>query len=287
MKKKPWVAWLWLLPAGAILVPFFVIPLCVVLRDSFYRDDPISFILPDFTFANYLRVLADDYYLSVFGNTLLIAAVVSVAALAIALPYAQYIARTSGTLRPVLLWITYLPLYVSVIMRAFGWMVITADRGMINSALLQLGLISEPIKLLYEAEGMTLAMLHRYLPLMVIPIVAGLVKLDTNLLKASANLGGTWWYGWRRITLPLAIPGMVAGTQLVFAGVLSDYVLPSLTGSTRFPMMSPVIFYEATTNTAWATASALGTIVLGIVGTMLVVSAIVIRRLMPWQSVNQ
>ncbi|MDG9697486.1 ABC transporter permease subunit, partial [Streptomyces sp. DH17] len=121
-------------------------------------------------------------------------------------------------------------------------------------------------------------------PLMVIPIVTGLMKVDKDLHKASANLGGSWWYGWRRITLPLAVPGMVAGTQLVFAGVLSDYVLPSLTGTTRFPMMAPVIFYEATTNSAWATASALGTIVLGIVALLLIVSAVVIRYAMPWQA---
>ena len=284
MKLRPIVPWLWLFPAGAILIPFFAMPLCIVLRDSFYRDDPERFIVPDFWFGSYARVLGDGYYLTVFGNTLGIALLISLASLAIALPYAQYVARTTGTTRMVLLWVTYLPLYVSVIMRAFGWMVITSDRGLINSALLGLGLVSEPVKMLYEVEGMTLAMLHRYLPLMVIPIVTSLSQLDRDLLKASANLGAGRFYGWRHITLPLAVPGMVAGSQLVFAGVLSDYVLPSLTGTTRFPMIAPVIFNEATTNFAWATASALGTIILAIVALFLVASALLIRRLMPWQA---
>lgn len=284
MRLKPIVPWLWLFPAGAILIPFFAMPLCIVLRDSFYRDDPIRLIVPDFSFSSYSRILGDSYYLVVFGNTLGIAALITVVALAIALPYAQYVSRTSGTKRIVLLWITYLPLYVSVIMRAFGWMVITSDRGLINSALLGLDLVATPVKMLYEVEGMTLAMIHRYLPLMVIPIVTSLSKVDGDLLRASANLGAGRLYGWRHITLPLAIPGMVAGSQLVFAGVLSDYVLPSLTGTTRFPMIAPVIFNEATTNTSWATASALGTIILAIVALFLVAAALLMRRLMPWQA---
>jgi len=283
MKLSRYAPWLWLLPAGALLIPFFLIPLGVVVRDSVYREDPVRFLLPDFTFASYARVLGDRYYLAVFGNTLLIALVISVTALIIALPFAQYVARRTGRQRALLLWIIYLPLYVSVIMRAFGWMVITADSGLINNALMSLGLIGQPIKLLYEVEGMTLAMLHRYLPLMIIPIVTTLQQLDGDLLKASANLGGSRWYGWRRIVLPMAIPGMVAGTQLVFAGVLSDYVLPSLTGTTRFAMVAPVIFYEAATNSAWATASAMGTLVLAVVALFLIISSLAVRRLMPWQ----
>ncbi len=287
MRLSRYAPWLWLFPAGALLIPFFLIPLCVVVRDSFYREDPTRFLIPDFTFASYARVLADRYYLTVFGNTLLIALIISVIALIIAVPFAQYVARSTGKQRGLLLWVIYLPLYVSVIMRAFGWMVITADSGLINSTLMYLGLIGQPIKLLYEVEGMTLAMLHRYLPLMIIPIVTTLQKLDRDLLKASANLGGSRWYGWRRIVLPMAIPGMVAGTQLVFAGVLSDYVLPSLTGTTRFPMVAPVIFYEAATNGAWATASAMGTLVLVVVALFLIISSLAVRRLMPWQRTVQ
>jgi ABC-type spermidine/putrescine transport system permease subunit I len=287
MRLGRYAPWLWLFPAGALLIPFFLIPLCVVVRDSFYREDPVRFLVPDFTFANYARVLGDRYYLTVFGNTLLIALVISVIALIIAVPFAQYVARSTGKQRALLLWIIYLPLYVSVIMRAFGWMVITADSGLINSTLMSLRLIGQPIKMLFEVEGMTLAMLHRYLPLMIIPIVTTLQKLDRDLLKASANLGGSRWYGWRRIVLPMAIPGMVGGTQLVFAGVLSDYVLPSLTGTTRFPMVAPVIFYEAATNGAWATASAMGTLVLAVVALFLIISSLAVRRLMPWQRAVQ
>ena len=168
-----------------------------------------------------------------------------------------------------LFWAIYLPLYVSVIMRVFGWMVITADSGMINTALLALRIVDQPVRMLYEVEGMTLGILHRYLPLMIVPLVAALQKLDDELLKASANLGAGRWYTWRRVVLPMSLPGVVAGIQLVFAGVLSDYVLPSLMGTTRFPMVAPAIFYEAATNGSWATAGAMGTLVLAAVALFL------------------
>jgi putative spermidine/putrescine transport system permease protein len=270
---------------GALFIPFFLLPLGVVVRNSFSIDDPMRFVVPSFTMTSYVRVLGDPYYLKVFGNTLIIAAVVSILALLIAFPFAQYVAKVSGPARSLLLWVVYLPLYVSVIMRVFGWMVITADSGLINKALLALHLIEQPIKLLFEVEGMTLGMLHRYLPLMVLPLLTALQKLDGDLLKASANLGASRWYGWSRVVLPLSIPGMIAGTQLVFAGVLSDFVLPSLMGTTRFPMAAPAIFYEAATNGAWATAGAMGTLVLVFVILFLVCAHQVLKRLMPWQSI--
>ena len=284
MRSRAYAPWLWLLPAGALIIPFFLLPLGVVARNSVYRDDPMRFVIPDFTLANYVKVLSDQYYLQVFGNTLLIAAIVSLIALVVAYPFAQLLARVSGRSRVLLFWAIYLPLYVSVIMRVFGWMVITADSGMINTALLALHVVDQPVRMLYEVEGMTLGILHRYLPLMIVPLVAALQKLDDELLKASANLGAGRWYTWRRVILPLSLPGVVAGTQLVFAGVLSDYVLPSLMGTTRFPMVAPAIFYEAATNGSWATAGAMGTLVLAAVALFLVGANRALKRFAPWAS---
>jgi putative spermidine/putrescine transport system permease protein len=284
MRSRAYAPWLWLLPAGALIIPFFLLPLGVVARNSVYRDDPMRFVIPDFTLANYVRVLSDQYYLQVFGNTLLIAAIVSLIALVVAYPFAQLLARVAGRSRVLLFWAIYLPLYVSVIMRVFGWMVITADSGMINTALLALRVVDQPVRMLYEVEGMTLGILHRYLPLMIVPLVAALQKLDDELLKASANLGAGRWYTWRRVVLPLSLPGVIAGTQLVFAGVLSDYVLPSLMGTTRFPMVAPAIFYEAATNGSWATAGAMGTLVLVVVALFLVAANRALKRFAPWAS---
>ena len=189
VRRPAWLPWLWLLPAGAILLPFFLLPLAAVLRDSVYRDTPDGVTVPAFTGANYAHVLTDPYYLTVFGNTLIVAAIVTALSLLIAYPFAQLIVRVSPRARILLLWCVYLPLYVSVIMRAFGWMVVTADSGLINQVLLATGLADRPVRILYEASGMTLGMLHRYLPLMIIPLVSALQKIDGAL---RARLAQPW-----------------------------------------------------------------------------------------------
>src|SRR5260221_10293712 len=284
MRTRPYVPWLWLLPAGALIIPFFALPIALVLRNSVWRDDATSLLVPDFTFVNYAKVLSDAYYLKVFLNTVCMAAAVSLVALVIAFPFAQLIARSAGRSRMLLLWVVYLPLYVSVIMRVFGWIVITADSGLINNVLVGIGLVDKPVRILYEVEGMALGILHRYLPLMILPLVNALQKVDPALLKASANLGAGRWRTWRRVVFPLALPGAVAGTQLVVAGVLSDYVLPSLMGATSFPMVAPTIYQEAATNAAWALSGAMATIVLAAVALFLVSANLALRRFAPWAS---
>ncbi|MCK8787064.1 ABC transporter permease [Roseomonas sp. NAR14] len=282
MRSRALVPWLWLLPAGCLLVPFFVLPLAVTFRNSFWRDDDSGVAVPAFTFANYARVLGDPYYLQVFGNTLWIALLIAALALAIAFPFAWLLARLTGRAQALVFWVVYLPLYVSVVMRAFGWIVILADSGVVNQALLAMGLIRQPIRILFEVEGMVIGMLHRYLPLMIVPLVTALRKLDPSLLRASANLGAGHWYTWRRVVVPAALPGIVAGTQLVFSGVLSDYVTPSLMGASGYQLVAPAIYYEAATNSAWALAGAMATLTLALVSLLLVVANALLRRFAPW-----
>lgn len=282
MRSRPLTPWIWLFPAGALLIPFFVLPLAIVVRNSIYRDDPMGFLVADFTIANYIRAVTDPYYVGIFSNTLIVAGIVTLAALLIAYPFAYLVVRASGASRSVLIWCIYVPLYVSVIMRAFGWTIILSDSGLINEGLLAIGAIRQPIRLLYEAEGMTLVMLHRYLPLMIIPLVASLQKVNFNLIKASRNLGASRLHTIWRVTLPLSLPGIVGGSQLVFAGVLSDYAMPALMGSTKFQLLAPAIYYEAVTNSSWGLAGAIATLVLVIVALFLFVMNALLKRFAPW-----
>ncbi len=277
--------WFWLTPAGALLIPFFVIPVLITVRNSVYRDDPMGFLVPAFTFASYARVLSDSYYLGVFGNTLVAAASVSLITLAVAYPFAWLLARSSGSSRGFLLWVVYLPIYVSVIMRVFGWMVVIADSGMLNQALMKTGLINHPVRMINEISGMIIGMIHRYLPLMILPLMTSLRKVDDSILRASSNLGGGQWFTWWRVVMPISLPGAVAGTQLVFAGVLSDYVIPTLLGTTKFQLLAPAIYYEATTNAAWALSGAMATIVIVAVAAFLITANLILRRVAPWASV--
>jgi putative spermidine/putrescine transport system permease protein len=279
------IPWLWLAPAGALMIPFFLIPIAITARNSVYVDDPMGFLKPAFTFANYAKVLTDSYYIGVFGNTLLAAFVVSLITLVISYPFAWLLARSKGSSRGFLLWVVYLPIYVSVIMRVFGWMVIIADSGMINQTLMKIGLSEQPIRMINEVSGMTLGMIHRYLPLMILPLMTSLQKVDDSILRASANLGGGQWFTWWRVVMPISLPGAVAGTQLVFAGVLSDYVIPTLMGSTKFQLLAPAIYYEATTNAAWALSGAMATIVIVAVAAFLIIANLILKRIAPWASI--
>jgi ABC-type spermidine/putrescine transport system permease subunit I len=238
----------------------------------------------DFTGDNYARVLTDPYYLQVFANTLIVAGLVTALSLFIAYPFALLITRASARTRVLLLWTVYLPLYVSVIMRAFGWTVILADSGIVNQMLLATGIIHAPLRILFQFDGMTIGILHRYLPLMIIPLVAALQKIDLSLNRASSNLGASRWRTLMRVTVPLSLPGIAAGAQLVFAGVLSDYALPALLGSTQYQLTAPAIYYEAVTNTSWALAGAMATLVLGIVALFLVLANLTLQRFAPWAS---
>jgi putative spermidine/putrescine transport system permease protein len=284
MRFVRFAPWLWLSPVGAVFIPFFAIPLIIILRNSLFHDDPFGTIVPDLTAANYVKVLSDPYYLGVFVHTMVAAFGITILALIVAYPSSWAIARAVGRTRTVLLWAVYLPIYVSVIMRVFGWIVFIADSGMINRALLSSGLIHEPIRMINEVTGMTIGLAHRYLPFMILPLVTAMRKVDDTMLRASQNLGAgrklTWW----RVVLPISLPGAVAGAQLVFAGVLSDYVIPMLMGTPSYQLMAPAIYYEATTNSSWALAGAMAALVMLLVGSFLLAANMALRRLAPWTS---
>ncbi|MFT0893054.1 ABC transporter permease [Pseudochelatococcus sp. G4_1912] len=274
--------WLWLAPAIALFVPFFIVPMAVVFRNSLNRDDPLALMVSDVTLENYTSILTDPYYLTVFSNSIAVSLGVTLGTLILGYPFAYFLVRYARSSRGFLLWAVYLPLMVSVIVRAFGWIVITADTGLINSILMATGILHKPLIMLFELESMVPAMIHRYLPLMVLPLINSIGKIDDTLYSASSNLGAGRARTFRRVILPLSAPGIVAGSQLVFANVLSDFVIPNLLGSTRFRMLAPVIYEEAAVHVAWATAAALAIVMLVVVTAMLFISNYTFRRLAPW-----
>jgi putative spermidine/putrescine transport system permease protein len=131
--------WLWLLPTLTLLIPFFLIPLAIVVRYSFNRDDPLALMVSDFTLQNYVRILTDEYYFALFTNTISVSFIVAVICLLLGYPFAYFLVRYSHRSRGFLIWAVYTPLIVSVIVRVFGWIVVTSDSGLINAALLALG----------------------------------------------------------------------------------------------------------------------------------------------------
>jgi len=276
--------WLLLCPAFSILVPFFLFPILIMFRNSLSRDDPATGLLvPDLSLANYLRIVTDWFYGAVFVNSLVVAVGVSLITFVIGYPFAYFLARLAGRRwMPILLWIVYVPILVSVITRVFGWIVITADSGLINTVLLKLSLVQKPLHILFEVSGMMIGMVHRYLPLMILPLANSIAKIDSRTLSASISLGASRTDTFFRIVLPLSLPGIVAGMQITSAVVLSDYVLPTLLGTTRFRLIAPAVFDEAIGSVRWALAASLAILMLVIVALMMTILNLSIRRLAPW-----
>ncbi len=281
-RRQQRYAWLLLVPVLTILVPLFLFPLAVLLRNSLNWDDPSAIMVADFSFANYARILTDGYYASLFGNSMLIAVGVAVITLVIGYPFAYYLVRWAGERRNLLLWIIYTPLLVSVITRVFGWMIITADSGLINTVLIALGITEGPVHILFEVSGMVIGMVHRYLPLMILPLANSIAKIDVRILLASTSLGAGSAATFARVIVPLSLPGIFAGLQLVIAVVLSDFVLPTLLGTTRFRMLAPAIYDEAIANLRWANSAAMAILMVALVVLVLLSMNLVLRRAAPW-----
>lgn len=199
---------------------------------------------------------------TILVRTLWIATVVTFCCLVIGLPYAMIAASVQGWKRSVLLGAVLLPLWTSLLVRTAAWMIILQDNGIINQTLTWLGVISEPLSLIYNRFGVVLAMTHVLLPFMVLPIFSVLLTVPGNLMSAAASLGAHPVRAFLQVLLPLSLRGIVSGTLLVFMSAIGYYITPALVGGASDQMLSSVIAFYATGSANWSMAAALGLILL-------------------------
>lgn len=191
-------------------------------------------------------------------RTFIIAAQVTLLCAAIGLPFAMLAASVSGWKRNALLIAVLLPLWTSLLVRTAAWLILLQDNGLINQTLRAIGLIDSPLSLIYNRTGVLIAMTHVLLPLMVLPIYASLIAIPRNLMPAAAALGAAPLQAFRHVLLPLAMPGLLSGSLLVFMVALGYYITPALTGGAGDQMISSVIAFYATGTANWGMAGALG-----------------------------
>ncbi len=207
--------------------------------------------------------LFDTLYLESYGRSIKYAFATATLCLAIGYPFAYFLARASAHLRPALLMMVMLPFWTSFLLRVYAWKGILADQGLLNQLLLALGLIAEPIQMLYTDVSMLVGMSYVYLPFMVLPLYANLVKLDYSLLEAAYDLGATPWKAFWLVTVPLSKAGIIAGFMLVFIPALGEFVIPSLLGGPENLMIGRVVWDEMFTANNWPRASALAVVMIG------------------------
>jgi putative spermidine/putrescine transport system permease protein len=260
------------LPLAALFAGFFIAPLIVLLLLSLHGDVAMQ----NWTLGNYTKFFTDPFSYSILIDTLLLGVKATLVCLVFGYPIAWLCARVGARWQSVLLFLVILPILTSVVVRTFSWIVILGRQGVLNQIVLGLGLAHEPLRLLYTEVGVVMVLAQVQMPLMVLPILTVLSKLDPNLADASRVLGAGEWRTLWRITLPLSVPGVVAGCILTYAASITAFVTQSLIGGARLIYMPLNIYQQAVGANNWPFAAALSIIfmvtvmivvgVLGVIG---------------------
>ena len=261
-----------LLPTLGLLTAFLLLPYLNMVLMSFRNPSTRQVFAPGFTIANYFEVIFDSdlYYLEILFETLLFGVFTTVLCLLIAYPVAYHLARTQSRWRGLLYALVLSPLLVGVVVRCYGWMIILANHdGLINSTLRRYGLIETYIPLMYNYFGVAIGLVHIFLPFMILPLVGAIQSIDPRLEEAARSLGASRFTTMRRIVFPLSLPGVQAGTVLVFVLTISSYVIPILLGGMNVMIMPTLVVQQLLDAMLWPFGAALA-FVLSLTGALAV-----------------
>lgn len=260
----------WVIAAPYLwLLVFFLLPFIIVAKISFATA---ALAIPPYTamfewvgsaltininLDSYFWLLSDDIYIQAYWNSIRIAFNSTIFCLLLGYPMAYAIAKAPARMQASLLLLVLLPSWTSFLIRVYAWMGLLSNSGIINSFLISLGVIGDPIQMLNTDFAVYIGVVYAYLPFMVLPLYANLVKHDPALLEAASDLGARSWTTFFRITLPLSKNGIIAGSMLVFIPVVGEYVIPELLGGAETIMIGKVLWQEFFNNRDWPVASAL------------------------------
>ncbi|HZF59879.1 MAG TPA: ABC transporter permease [Rubrobacter sp.] len=253
----------WSLGLAGLLAPvtiwlglFFLVPLLLILAYSFGTSGIYGGITLGFNPGNYLKVF-DPLYLEIIGRTFFIAALNTLLCLALGYPLAYFIVFKGRRWRNALVLLVMVPFWTSLLIRAYAWVVILGGNGIANRTLQFLGITDEPLTLIFTPEAVLMGMVYSYLPFMILPLYAALEKFDTRLKEAAQDLGASRWHTFWRVTFPLSLPGVIAGSILVFIPSAGEFVIPDLLGGSRTMMTGNLIQNQFLQARDWAFGSAL------------------------------
>ena len=255
---------------------FFMLPFFLVMKISFseaalaippyteiyaYAEQKFQLLL---NLGNYAMLAGDELYLSAYLGSLKVALISTLLCLAVGFPMAYAISRASKETQNVLVLLIMMPTWTAILIRVYAWMGILSNNGLLNGFLMSMGWISEPLQILNTNPAVYIGVVYSYLPFMVLPLYANLVKHDPSLLEAAADLGSGTFNSFWRITVPLSKNGIIAGCMLVFIPVVGEFVIPELLGGPETLMIGKVLWQEFFNNRDWPVASALAVVMLAI-----------------------
>ncbi len=285
-RPLPGPRWLVIAPPYVWMLIFFAIPFLIVLQISFAKPiiasppytDLISNVANEINMTlnlnNYKALFEDSKYLAAYANSIKIAGISTLLCLLIGYPIAYAITKLPSTTRSIALMLVILPSWTSFLIRIYAWIGILKDSGFLNNFLMRIGVIDEPMKILYTPTAIYIGIVYAYLPFMVLPLYANLVKHDNRLIEAAYDLGAKPLKAFFKITVPLSFAGIVAGCMLVFIPAVGEFVIPELLGGPSTKMIGKVLWEEYFTANDWPRASAIAIVML----VMLVVPIMIFHR---------
>ena len=262
VRKRAAIGWL-IWPALLLFALFFLLPLGVLGVMAFLSGNPVNAPVVHLTLSHFERFFGDDLYPEALWATLRIGFLTTLAALLLGYPLAHLMARVHSRIGHALLLMAVIaPMLTGIVVRTFAWMTLLQDRGVINTTLVALGVTERPLKLMYNEFGTIVALTHIYVPFMVLTLAGVIGRVDERLEDAARSLGATRWQAFREVTLPLSLPGILAGSLLVFALSISAYVTPFLMGGTDVLTLPMLIYQQVSSSFNPNFAGALGLILL-------------------------
>lgn len=262
------------LPLAAIFAGFFIAPLVVLLALSLHGE----LAMTNWTIGNYAKFFTDPFNYSILIATLLLGLKATLVCLVFGFPIAWLCSRATARWQSVLLFLVILPILTSVVVRTFSWIVILGRQGVLNQIVLGLHLSKEPLRLLYTEVGVVMVLAQVQMPLMVLPILTVLSKIDPNLADASRVLGASEWRTLWKVTLPLSLPGIIAGCILTYSASITAFVTQSLIGGARLIYMPLHIYQQAVGANNWPFAAAISIIFMVTVMAVVAVLSAIGRR---------
>jgi len=254
-------------PASLVVLLIIMVPILMLFRYSFNHFDTVEMMQEAFTFENYVRFFADPYYRDVFITTVWVAALCTVLALVLGFPVAYFLAKTQSRYKSLFIILLVFPLMVGNVVRAAGWMVILGNAGALNTVLVGLGLAAEPVQFMYTPTAVVIGTTAVVMPYLILTLQSVLEGIDFSVEEAAQNLGAGFLTTFRRVLLPIAAPGVAAGTMLVFILCMNAYATPVLLGGTGLTMMAPALYDQITRASNWPFGATLALVL--VCGTLL------------------
>lgn len=265
--RRPWIL---LSPALAFITAMVVIPMAFILVYSFYENIDLAVDVPAFQFGNWRELLTDSYYHVAIWKTLRLSVIVTVLAAVLGYIPAYVIAMTTYRHKWLLLLLLILPFWISFIIRTLSWIHIFGNQGALNGLFLWLGLTDEPLQMMYSEFTVIVGFIHVFLPYMILNIYVSLEGIDRNLEPAARTLGATPWQAFREVTLPLSLPGLAAGSLLVFVLTGGSYVTPLILGGPSDYLFGNLVYDAIVTELNWPMGATLAFTLLILLGSVVI-----------------